>query len=103
MRVLKPYLIHGDLWEENTGLNLDIGLPVVFNASVTYVHNEMELGMWRADIIRFGKPYYQLYLSHMPPIEPNEEFNDRNGLYTIKFEIAHCLGWLDSAESHCQL
>lgn len=43
-RVLKPSLIHGDLWEENTGLNLESGLPVVFDASVM-CHNEMDLGM----------------------------------------------------------
>nr|KAK5432443.1 hypothetical protein LTR18_011064 [Exophiala xenobiotica] len=91
-RVLKPCLIHGDLWEGNTGVNLDTGLPVVFDASVMYAHNEMELGMWRADIVRFGEPYYRQYLSHMPPSEPVEQFDDRNRLYSIKFKIAHCLG-----------
>ncbi|KAJ9501631.1 hypothetical protein H2202_002593 [Exophiala xenobiotica] len=102
-RVLKPCLIHGDLWEANTGLNLDTELPVVFDASAMYAHNEMELGMWRADIIRFGTPHYRQYLSHMPPSEPAEQFDDRNRLYSIKFKIAHCLGWPDSAESHRQL
>ncbi|KAK5322641.1 hypothetical protein LTR20_006414 [Exophiala xenobiotica] len=102
-RVLKPCLIHGDLWEANTGLNLDTELPVVFDASAMYAHNEMELGMWRADIIRFGTPHYRQYLSHMPPSEPAEKFDDRNRLYSIKFNIAHCLGWPDSAESHRQL
>ncbi|OAL28875.1 hypothetical protein AYO20_09355 [Fonsecaea nubica] len=102
-QVLKPCLIHGDLWEENTGINLGTGLSVVFDASVMYAHNEMELGMWRADIIRFGKPFYRQYLRHMPPSEPSEQFDDRDRLYSIKFKIAHCLGWPDSAPSHRQL
>ncbi|OQV09422.1 hypothetical protein CLAIMM_13546 [Cladophialophora immunda] len=102
-RVLKPCLIHGDLWKENTGLNLDTGLPVVFDSSAMYAHNEMELGMWRTDILRFGKPYYDKYLSYMPPSEPVEQFDDRNRLYSIKFKIAHCLGWPDCAPNHRQL
>ena len=101
-RVLKPSLIHGDLWEENTGLNLETGSPVVFDASVMYAHNEMELGMWRADIYRFGKPYFRQYLSHIPPSEPVEQFDDRNRLYGIKFTVAHCLGWPDCSPSDRQ-
>lgn len=102
-RVLKPCLIHGDLWEENTGLNLESGLPVVFDASAMYAHNEMELGMWRQEIIKFGKPYYRQYLSCMPPSEPVEQFDDRNRLYGMKFIIAHALGWPDSSTNDRQL
>ncbi|KIW93378.1 uncharacterized protein Z519_05983 [Cladophialophora bantiana CBS 173.52] len=101
-RIKKPCLIHGDLWEENTSLNLNTGLPVVFDPSAMYAHHEMELGMWRVDVVRFGKPYYDQYLSHMPPSEPAEQFDDRNRLYSIKFKIAHCLGWSDYAPSHRQ-
>ena len=42
-RVLKPCLVHGDLWEENTATNLATGEPVVFDASCLYAHNEYEL------------------------------------------------------------
>ncbi len=101
-RVLKPCLIHGDLWEENTGLNLETGLPVVFDASAMYAHNEMELGMWRSDRYRFDSPYLRQYLSYMPPSEPVEQFDDRNRLYCIKFTIAHCLGWPGSSQSDRQ-
>ena len=101
-RVLKPCLIHGDLWEENTGLNLETGSPVVFDASVMYAHNEMELGMWRSDRYRFGKPYFRQYLSNIPPSEPAEQFDDRNRLYGIKFTVAHCLGWPDSSQGDRQ-
>jgi protein-ribulosamine 3-kinase len=91
-RILKPCLIHGDLWEENTGLNLESGLPVVFDASVMYAHNEMQLGMWRCNRYRFKTPYFRQYLNYMQPSEPVEQFDDRNRLYSIKFNIAHYLG-----------
>ncbi|KAL8688516.1 MAG: hypothetical protein Q9218_005592 [Villophora microphyllina] len=43
-RVLKPSLVHGDLWEENVAINLATGDLVVFDASVFYAYNEYELG-----------------------------------------------------------
>lgn len=42
-RVLKPCLVHGDLWEENSATDLATGEPVVFDASCLYAHNEYEL------------------------------------------------------------
>lgn len=42
-------------WEENSGTNLASDQPVVFDAAVMYAHNEFELGMWRRDVVRFGK------------------------------------------------
>lgn len=102
-RSLKPCLIHGDLWEENTGLNLETGIPVVFDACVMYAHNEMELGMWRNGHYRFGKPYFRQYLNLMPPSEPVEQFDDRNRLYAMKYTLSHCQGWSDASQSGRQL
>ena len=101
-RTLKPCLIHGDLWEENTGLDLDTGCPVVFDASVLYAHNEMDLGMWRSDRYAFGRQYLRRYLALMPPSEPAEQFDDRNRLYSIKYTLSHCLGWPDSSRADRQ-
>ncbi|KAL8965932.1 MAG: hypothetical protein Q9183_003610, partial [Haloplaca sp. 2 TL-2023] len=55
-RVLKPSLVHGDLWEENAATNLSTGEPVVFDASAFYAHSEYELGTWRRETIKFGRP-----------------------------------------------
>ncbi len=101
-RVLKPSLIHGDLWDENAALNLKTGLPVVFDASAMYAHNEMELGMWRADRYRFGKTYFRQYLSYVSPSEPVEQFDDRNRLYSIKYTLAHGEGWPASSQNDRQ-
>lgn len=101
-RILKPCLIHGDLWEENTGLDLATGSPVVFDASVMHAHNEMELRMWRSDRYQFGEEYFGQCKKHMPYSEPQEQFDDRNRLYGIKFTIDHCLGWSESSQADRQ-
>lgn len=95
-RVLKPTLVHGDLWEENTGINIETGDPVVFDASVFYAHNEYELGMWRRDELRIGSPHIKQYLRRCPPSEPTKQWDDRNLLYSIKFTLAHSSGWTGS-------
>ena len=102
-RSLKPCLIHGDLWEENTGVNHETVGPVFFDAAVMYAHNEMELGMWRHGRPRFGERYFCQYLSLMPPSEPVEQFDDRNRLYSMKYTLSHCQGWRDTSQSSRQL
>lgn len=39
-RVLKPSIIHGDLWEGNMGIDLETGKSVLFDAGSYYGHNE---------------------------------------------------------------
>lgn len=41
----RPVVIHGDLWSGNVGVNRDTGLPVIFDPSSCYAHNEFELGI----------------------------------------------------------
>ena len=98
-RILKPCLIHGDLWEENTGVNLATRKPVVFDACAMYAHNEMELGMWRNGRDRFGNPFFRQYLGLMPPSEPVEQFDDRNRVYAMKYALSHILGWPETSAS----
>ena len=45
-RVLKPCIIHGDLWEGNMGINMETGDSLLFDAGSYFAHNEMELGHW---------------------------------------------------------
>ena len=92
-RELKPCLVHGDLWEENAATNLSTGEPVVFDASCLYAHNEYELGTWRRQSVKFGRPYFNQYLRHIPPSEPFEQWDDRLRLYSLKFQMAHMIGW----------
>lgn len=90
-RSIKPCLVHGDLWEGNTTTDLKTGEPMVFDAAAFYAHNEYELGIWRREMVKFGKPYFEQYLRNFPPSEPVEQFDDRNALYVLKFDLDYCL------------
>lgn len=90
-RFLKPCLVHGDLWEENTGTDLATGRSVIFDPSVMYAHNEYEFGMWRREIVRFSKVHLRRYFAHIPPSEPVHQWDDRNRLYSMKFNLAHSI------------
>ncbi|KAL8697638.1 MAG: hypothetical protein Q9224_002210 [Gallowayella concinna] len=92
-RTLKPCLVHGDLWEENAAIDLSTGNPVVFDASAFYAHNEYELGTWRRETIKFGRSHFNQYLRHVRPSEPAEQWDDRVRLYSLKFNLAHMIGW----------
>ena len=39
-RTVKPSLVHGDLWYANSGIDVDTGLPLVFDACCFFAHNE---------------------------------------------------------------
>ncbi|KAM0332422.1 hypothetical protein ACHAQA_002703 [Verticillium albo-atrum] len=88
-RNIKPCLVHGDLWEENTGTKVQSGQPVIFDASCMYAHNEFDLGIWRRDAVHFKQPYFEEYLARMPPSEPASQWDDRNRLYSLKFNLTH--------------
>ncbi|KAK4203160.1 Fructosamine kinase-domain-containing protein [Triangularia verruculosa] len=86
---IKPCLIHGDLWDENTATDTATGEPFVFNPMAFYAHNEYEIGNWRAARHRLsGKEYVDAYKECFPPDEPAEEWDDRNLLYSLRFDSA---------------
>ncbi|KAL8940034.1 MAG: hypothetical protein Q9211_002465 [Gyalolechia sp. 1 TL-2023] len=84
-REIRPALIHGDLWENNVGIDKETGKTIVFDPGSTYAHNEMEFGTWRCSwAFHFNSPIYmRLYQRHVVPSEPVEEWHDRNRLYSI--------------------
>ncbi len=86
---LKPSLIHGDLWEGNAGTSCVSGQPIIFDAGALYAHNELEAGMWRREDVRLGDQFMNHYLEHIPPSEPRIQWDDRNRLYSIKYDLAH--------------
>lgn len=84
-RVVKPCLIHGDLWDGNIGTDLESGEIYVFDASAHYAHNEMEIAMWRGKFNKVvsSKFYRDNYLSRMGISEPIEQFEDRYRIYSV--------------------
>lgn len=89
-RSVKPYLIHGDLWDGNVGTDSDTSDPFIFDAAVYYAHHEMELGIWRAERHQMRAMIYRkAYIRHMKPSEPVDEWDDRNRLYSTKTNLMH--------------
>jgi protein-ribulosamine 3-kinase len=39
-RMIKPCLVHGDLWHGNATMDADTDLPIIFDAACFYAHNE---------------------------------------------------------------
>ena len=93
-RSIAPSLIHGDLWENNIGIDMEIGKTVLFDPGCTYAHNEMEFGTWRCSwAFHFNSPsYMRAYQQHIEPSEPVEEWDDRNRLYSIHPYLNDCAG-----------
>ena len=84
-REIKPALIHGDLWEQNIGVDMETGEMVIFDPGSIFAHNEMEFGTWRCSwAFHFKNPIYmRMYQRHIEPSEPAEEWDDRNRLYSL--------------------
>ncbi len=84
-RTIKPTLIHGDLWESNIGTDVRTGDIYIYDACAYYAHHEKELGIWRCEHHNlFSEDYRNEYCINLPPSEPQEEFDDRNRLYSIE-------------------
>ncbi|KAI0540427.1 Fructosamine kinase-domain-containing protein [Xylaria digitata] len=93
---IKPSLIHADLWEGNTGTAFQNGNIYIFGSSAFYAHNEMEIGGWRCHYNKIhNKVYTKTYLRHFRPSEPKDEWEDRNRLYSIYFNIIYSINYLN--------
>lgn len=88
-RSITPVLIHGDMWDGNVGVD-EAGDPWIFDAAVYYAHNEMELGIWRAERHELrDEAYRDEYARVFEPSEPKEEWGDRGRLYSAKTNLMH--------------
>ncbi|KAL9581455.1 MAG: hypothetical protein Q9212_003890 [Teloschistes hypoglaucus] len=67
-RRIEPRLIHGDIWDGNTSMNVETSLPVIYDATCIYAHNES-------------------YFKHFPISLPEEDQDDRNALYCLRWDM----------------
>lgn len=89
-RKIKPCLIHGDLWEGNTGTSRENGEVYVFDPAPFYAHHEMEVGDWRCHYNKIhNKVYMKTYFRLMKPSEPLAEWDDRNRMYCVYYNIIY--------------
>ncbi|KAI4272772.1 MAG: hypothetical protein LQ337_005070 [Flavoplaca oasis] len=93
-RQIKATLIHGDLWEGNVGTHADTGDIILYDAGSYYAHNEMELGQWRCEWGQYlrAKVYSKNYLRNFEAAEPVDEWEDRNRLYSLKYNLNYSGG-----------
>ncbi|CAJ2512635.1 Uu.00g007540.m01.CDS01 [Anthostomella pinea] len=91
-RTIKPCLVHEDLWDENTATDMEIGEPFAFDAGAFYAHNEYELGNWRAARNKLSaRIYVDNYKKNYPPSEPVDEWDDRNLLYPLRYDLGYAI------------
>lgn len=70
-RSIKPCLVHGDLWDENTATDMTNGEPFAFDSGAFYAHNEYEIGYWRPPRHRLSnRTYIRFYKRFFPVSEP---------------------------------
>ncbi|KAI4268567.1 MAG: hypothetical protein LQ337_007766 [Flavoplaca oasis] len=91
-RVLKPCLVHGDCWDGNTAMDIRTGEAFVFDVCSFYGHNEYDTGNWRAPRHRLSnKAYIRSYKKAFPVSEPEEDWDARNLLYSLTFNIGNTI------------
>ncbi|KAH8807663.1 Fructosamine/Ketosamine-3-kinase [Xylogone sp. PMI_703] len=86
-RSITPSLVHGDLWYGNAAVDTDTNKPIVFDPCCFWAHNEYELGNWRPDRNKFSQAYFTAYHSVIPRTYPGKDYDDRNALYSIRFNL----------------
>jgi protein-ribulosamine 3-kinase len=84
----------GDLWEGNTATSRTTGNIYVFDAGSYYAHNEMEIALWRGPYNKIHNPIYtRIYLKYYPPAAPVEEWDDRNRMYSVYYNILYSVNF----------
>ncbi|KAH7313913.1 Fructosamine kinase-domain-containing protein [Stachybotrys elegans] len=87
-RKVKPVLVHGDLWCGNASIiDENSREGIIYDGASFFAHNEYELGNWRSELNMFTKEYFEAYQRQIPISEPREDFDDRNALYALRFNL----------------
>jgi fructosamine-3-kinase len=86
-RTLNPCLLHGDLWDGNTAVHAKTDQPYIFDASSFWGHHECDLAKWRGSRYRMRRPYVKEYFKHFPISPPEEDWDHRNLLYSLRADL----------------
>lgn len=82
-RSIQPCLVHSDIWPGNIAVEAETHRVVLFDSCAFWGHNEADLGSWRAPRYKMGDLFFQEYKKAMPVSEPQEDWDDRNALYSM--------------------
>jgi protein-ribulosamine 3-kinase len=86
-RILRPALVHGDLWDGNVGVHVETGQSYIYDASAFWAHNEYEMTLWRGARYKIGRSYMIEYFNHFPISPPEQDWDDRNLLYSLRADL----------------
>lgn len=76
----------------NTALDQRTGDAFVFDVCSFYGHNEYDTGNWRAPRHRLSqKMYIREYKSRFPVSPPEDDWDARNILYSLTFNIGNTI------------
>lgn len=76
----------------NTALDQRTGDAFVFDVCSFYGHNEYDTGNWRAPRHRLSnKKYIGVYKSRFPVSPPEDDWDARNILYSLTFNIGNTI------------
>lgn len=95
---------HADLWEGNCGIDLGSGNVYIFDSAAFYAHDEMEVGDWRCYYNKIGNgEYLRTYFRLHDASKPKDEWDDRNRLYSIYYNVIYSVNHLDQGIAVHQL
>ncbi|KAK7959702.1 fructosamine/ketosamine-3-kinase [Apiospora aurea] len=105
-RSIKPTLCHGDLWDANVQVDASTRLPIIFDPCCFYGHHESEFALpqmiaclTRTHILQvdfqsmrsapntLGQEIVNTYKNEVGASEPQEDFDDRNALYSMRGDL----------------
>lgn len=76
----------------NTALDMKTGKAFVFDVCSFYGHNEYDTGNWRAPRHRLSnKAYIKEYKQRYPVSPPEDDWDARNILYSLTFNIGNTI------------
>ncbi|KAG8161739.1 hypothetical protein KVR01_008726 [Diaporthe batatas] len=86
-RSIQPCLVHSNIWPGNMMLDVETSDVILFDSCAFWGHNEADLGTWRAPRYKLGRPYFEEYQRAIQISEPQEDWDDRNALYAIRYDL----------------
>ena len=84
IKVVKPSLLHGDLWGGNFLIGKD-GTPYLIDPAVYYGHHEVDIAMSKL-FGGFGSAFYSAYYEVFPE---SSRINDRIEIYQLYYLLVH--------------
>lgn len=64
-------------------LDFETNQVILFDSCAFWGHNEADLGTWRSSRYTMGRPFFREYQKAMQISEPQEDWDDRNALYSM--------------------